>query len=75
MAAFLITDWKLIAQPIERDVLASKLPEALMRKIKLVGYTSSHRILVRLHSGTTVEFALDEWLTEACLARIAWEAL
>ena len=69
------TGWKLIAQPIERDVLATKLPEPVMREIKLVGYTDTHHIMVRLRNGRTVEFTLDEWLTELCLARIAWEVL
>jgi hypothetical protein len=71
----LINDWKMITVPIERDVLASKLPENLMHKIKIVGYTNNHQILVRLHNGVALEFDLDAWMTDECLATIAWEAL
>ena len=42
-------DDTLISVPNEREVLATKIPEALMRKIKIVGYTHSHHILVRFH--------------------------
>ena len=67
-------DDALIGVLIERDLLATKLPEALLRKIKIVGYTHSHRILVRFHNNTQITFTLDEWLSDICIARIGLEA-
>jgi hypothetical protein len=63
----------LIALPIERDALERQLGAAMMEKIKLVGYTNAHKILVRFWDNSAMEFEIDEWLSDLCIARLALE--